>query len=169
MRVRKVARLGVLEANGATVKEAQQALDVMTEAAVTGTYEPIVVTFRSESWIGWREPTGWHSRRVGAMGCTMYGDTQRANVERALRCNAARCEWNSAEESSPVLDHVSVSDEDRVDFARWIRFQRTFAAALPILLAMTDKGTADSYAHSVAREHLTLEQAMARIKGSKAA
>lgn len=152
----KTARLAGKVAHAPTVRKANEDLDALIEASLTGSYGPALVRWRG--WVGllYRTPDGWESyvKQDSALPACYEGLSTVLHAGDRQRCldsvlgHIAQNAWVPSDGTGVPLVMAKASREAQGDFVSWCRFQLAAAHARDVL------GMADVHAvHTWACEH----------------
>jgi len=154
------------ESSGKTVAEAKQTAAREIKAALQGSYDPILMSWRDHTILCWRTPHGWNSRIIRdelGIRCNgvLYGSGYNGQTEhecaRQARLQLAQLTWKAEDGTEPpqIVQHTGLEKE----FASWAEFQYRYQDARK--LGMSDDD-AHSYAgRNPARPELWAEPALA--------
>jgi hypothetical protein len=132
-KVHHVNYLG-MDGTGQTVKDAKADAAQKIEAAMEGSYTPIVLTAGGETIICYREPTyGWSYsfvRNGELSGSSIMGDRSRTYTERSARrhLGGIATDWRTCFGPDDV-DSIVLDPADRKDIAEGCSWQRKYHAA----------------------------------------
>jgi hypothetical protein len=142
-------RLGEITGVGRSASAAKKDALAQAERALTGSYDPVYVTFRGEARLAIRQPGAWMTwsleRRL-PLG-TWSDVRSREDVERSLRLDLAQATWDGAEDESPIV----LDTDDRREFGAWVRWQKRWRFYRDVLLGRGKDGyEAGCIAHDIA-------------------
>ena len=135
-RAKRVER-GTLTGEGASVREAKADLSAKIDAALEGTYRPVVINYKSWTAIVYRDPTGWYyllneqflPGRDSFGYCMHYhGDREVCIQHAAFHVLQNACDVYAIRNDADVPEWLS-DDKLRSDLVYWCRWQRAAAWA----------------------------------------
>ena len=142
-----------MEGTGRNVTEAKRDAGSKLEAAMRGSYNPVLMSHRGWSILVWRTPSGWestithepgefgHVRKEGTLYGGSYGDKTREEVIDYAKEHLAQVSW--LPEDGLVPPAFLVKRQSVSDFKTWAEFQMRYKAA-------RERGMDDNDAHSYA-------------------
>lgn len=146
-----------MDGEGVTVSEAKRDAQAKIEAAMKGSYSPVVIKFRGMVGIAWREPLCWCYKVVHpdseegeqGPGCSVCKGKEAAVSE--MRAHMAQLGWKHEEglTVSPLL--VDEDESVQREFLRLCRWQLAARHARDTL-GMTDSGKIHTWASTHDRE-----------------
>lgn len=131
-----------MDGTGRTVTEAKKDAGAKIERALTGSYEPTLLSSRGFIVLVYRDPDGWRSAIIAdetGVRERVSHSSGRADREEALGeafANLAQLSWDGQEEHPPCLEvmtgKIRAGHETRrilADFVTWRGFQLAYRAA----------------------------------------
>lgn len=127
-----------MEGQGPTVAKAKQDAAKKIEAALYGSYCPVIRSFRGHTALIYRSPEGWHYAFLNGSDRQSLGySSPRADFCEAIRdavLQLAMHAWQPEDGlKSPVIEETGSQTTDgrwlRSEFASWAKFQLLYRAA----------------------------------------
>lgn len=136
----------VVSGFGATQEAADEACVELIRDRFRGTYTPLVLFFRNETRVVWRDGNSWcygYIRGHSEPSSVVMGNwTSREAAEREARREIAMTAWDEHEEESDIIENP----DDQVQFTQWARRQKTYLAQYRCL---RQAGWTDQEAHQL--------------------
>jgi hypothetical protein len=188
--VTKRAAGGGFVGRGSTADEARIALDEKIEAALTGPYFPVVIAFRGEVHMVYRDPhAGWVATIIAEPETPSMETTpilgfkprgtffkDRDEAVKFTLLHVAQLTWRAEDgESSPVFVHPLASTaqtgggiiEIFAGWARWqLEYRRVLAQLLKNLTSDAGREQAPELAGRVVSGSITIDEALRQINAA---
>lgn len=149
---KKYASRGVLTGEGTTVKDAKENLNAKIDAALEGSYSPILLAYKGYQAVVHRCPVGWSyslikvGEGVTETGCTVFvGDKKETINAAAFHIIQNGCDINAIHSEADLPDWLTDKSR-RNDLVSWCRWQRAAAHA-------KETGVPENDIHGWACEH----------------
>lgn len=138
-----VAYYGV-EGTGRTVTEAKKDAGAKIEKQLTGTYEPVIVSYRETAYVIYRTPDGYHAMPIMSGGKIREdhsriscGNYDRHDVILAIRQHVSQLEWKPEDgETIPeLLKPIGQLMPDsfrraQADYLTWVKWWMRYRTAM---------------------------------------